>query len=119
MQAPELDDERFATGDGRQRHAAELTALLGERLRTWSMMHYFENAQLWGMGAGVVMNPRQVLECEQLAARGFFRDIPAPDGTSIPAPRGPVAMPDHLPEIDEVSGAATDPSPSRRRGAGG
>ena len=92
MEAPELDDERFSTGDGRQRHASELAALLGARLKSWSMMRYFEGAQLWGMGSGVVMNPHQVLQCEQLAERGFFRAIDAPDGSSLPVPRGPVAI---------------------------
>ena len=92
MEAPELDAERFATGDGRQRHATELATLLGERLKTWSMMHYFENAQLWGMGAGVVMNPRQVLQCEQLAERRFFQAITSPGGSSVPVPRGPVPI---------------------------
>lgn len=92
MEAPELDDERFATGDGRQRHAAELAALLGARLKTWSMMHYFESAQLWGMGSGVVMNPRQVLQCEQLAERGFFKQVATSDGSSVPVPRGPVTI---------------------------
>ena len=35
LDAPEMDDPRFATGEGRQEHAQELTSLLEARLRQW------------------------------------------------------------------------------------
>lgn len=92
MDAPELDDERFATGDGRQRHAEELGSLLRARLLSWPMFDYFERAQLWGIGAGIVLTPAQALACEQLAARGYFRTIETDDGRTLPAPRGPFVL---------------------------
>jgi crotonobetainyl-CoA:carnitine CoA-transferase CaiB-like acyl-CoA transferase len=92
MEAPELDDERFSTGDGRQRHGAELARLLRDRLKGWNMTEYFEGAQLWGMGAGVVMNPAQVLACRQMAERAFFREAEVAPGQVLPVPRGPVAL---------------------------
>ena len=92
LDAPELDDERFATGDGRQRHAAELGELLRHRLRSWSSLDFFERAQSWGIGAGIVLTPAQALASEQLAARGFFRTIDTEDGRPLQAPRGPFAL---------------------------
>ena len=92
MDAPELDDERFATGDGRQRHALELSKLLRERLKSWTMVDYFEGAQTWGMGAGMVMSPDKVLECEQHQVRAFFQELETADGRKLPAPRGPFVL---------------------------
>ena len=92
MDAPELADERFETGDGRQRHSQELATLLRKRLESWSMVEYFEGAQTWGMGAGMVMSPDKVLECEQHAERAFFQDIETPAGRRLSAPRGPFAL---------------------------
>jgi CoA:oxalate CoA-transferase len=92
MGAPELDDERFATGDGRQRHADELRQLLRQRLQSWTMMEYFEGCQVWGMGAGIVLTPAQALECEQHLARGFFDEIVTNGGKVLPAPRGPFVL---------------------------
>ena len=92
LEAPELDDERFATGDGRQRHAAELAALLRARLKSWTMLDFFERAQTWGIGVGIVLSPAQALACEQLAARGFFHTIETGDGRALSAPRGPFIL---------------------------
>ena len=92
LEAPELEDERFATGDGRQRHAAELARLMSERLKSWKMFDFFHGANAWGIGAGIVLTPAQVLASDQMAERGFFREIDSGDGSTLPAPRGPFAL---------------------------
>ncbi|MFN8557545.1 MAG: CoA transferase [Dehalococcoidia bacterium] len=84
MDAPELDDERFATGDGRQRHAKEVSAMArASRAGRRSTLH---RAHDWGIGAGIVLTPEQALTCEQLAERGFFRGIRTDNGRTLPAP---------------------------------
>ncbi len=92
MEAPELADDKFATGEGREEHREELSRLLSERLKTWRMADFFEGTQLWGMNGGIVMTPAQALECEQHGARGFFREIESRDGRLLTAPRGPFVL---------------------------
>ena len=91
MQAPDLDDPRFATGDGRQEHAPALAALMCRHLANWKKFDYFHGSQSWGIGAGIVLTPEEVIACEQLAARDYFRVLEA-GGATLPAPRGPFKL---------------------------
>ncbi len=93
LQAPELGDERFATGEGRERHAAELRALMQEALARWSKWDFFHESQAWGFGAGIVLTPEEIAASEQLAARGFFHPLELEPGRrSLPAPDRPVEL---------------------------
>jgi CoA:oxalate CoA-transferase len=92
LRAPELADERFATGEGRERHAAELRVLMQEALARWSKWQFFHESQAWGFGAGIVLTPQEVAESEQLAARGFFHSLEIESGRSLPAPNRPVEL---------------------------
>lgn len=90
--APEMEDERFATGDGRQRYASQLAALLRRRLEDWDKLRFFHGSQEWGIGAGIVLTPEEVRQSEQLAARGFLQPLTAQDGRDLAAPRRPFEL---------------------------
>ena len=92
LQVPELQDERFATPAGRQLHAAELTRRLQDVIAKMTMVDFFEGAQKWGFGTGIVMTPAQALHCEQFLVRNFFEDIEIGPGRFLPAPRGAVSV---------------------------
>jgi len=92
LDAPEMEDERFATGDGRQLHASDLTLLLRHRLEHCEKFGFFHGSQEWGIGAGIVLTPAELVESEQLASRGFFQSIETADGREIRAPRGPFEL---------------------------
>jgi crotonobetainyl-CoA:carnitine CoA-transferase CaiB-like acyl-CoA transferase len=89
LDAPEMQDDRFATGDGRVLHAAVLATLLRQRLAAWDKFGFFHSSQEWGIGAGIVLTPAEVAASDQLAARDFLRPLDLADGTVLPAPRRP------------------------------
>jgi crotonobetainyl-CoA:carnitine CoA-transferase CaiB-like acyl-CoA transferase len=92
LEAPALDDERFATGEGRERYASEIARLLNASLKRWKKHEFFHRAQEWGIGAGIVLSPDEVLRSEQLASRGFFTEVELDSGGSVPLPRGPFQL---------------------------
>ena len=92
LDAPEMQDERFATGDGRMRHATDLATLLRQRLAGWDKFEFFHRSQEWGIGAGIVLTPSEVAASEQLAARGRLSPLELEDGTELAAPRRPFEL---------------------------
>jgi CoA:oxalate CoA-transferase len=89
LAAPEMDEERFATGDGRLENADELVELLRTRLQQWQKFAFFHGSQEWGIGAGIVLTPDEVCASEQAAARGFLQPLATRDGHQMLAPRRP------------------------------
>jgi len=92
LDAPALDDARFATAEGRERHAKEVAELLSRSLARWNKLEFFHKAHQWGIGAGVVLSPEEVTRSEQLASRGFFQEVDVDDNVSLPMPRGPFTL---------------------------
>jgi crotonobetainyl-CoA:carnitine CoA-transferase CaiB-like acyl-CoA transferase len=92
LDAPEMDDPRFSSGEGRQRYADELTGMLEQRLLSWGKFDFFHGAQEWGIGSGIVLAPEEVLTSEQVAARGFLGELELEDGRRLPAPRRPFEL---------------------------
>jgi len=92
LDAPELDDPRFATGDGRLTHTAELTKLLRQRLQRWPKRSFFHGSQEWGIGSGIVLTPAEVTASEQLASRDYFQALHDDDGRDLAAPRRPFEL---------------------------
>ena len=84
-----LRDERFTTAQGRAEHGAELT----EALHAWCRSH--EKAEVVrilaevGAPVGAHRTPAELLECEQLAHRGFFHQVDDGRGGSITLPGVP------------------------------
>jgi crotonobetainyl-CoA:carnitine CoA-transferase CaiB-like acyl-CoA transferase len=80
-------DPSFAGAVGRRRHHDELDALIEEWTRgqeKQAAMHLLQRA---GVPAAAVLNGKEVLTDEQLAARGFFRPIDVPNLGRVPVPR--------------------------------
>jgi CoA:oxalate CoA-transferase len=92
LEAPEMEDPRFATGDGRQRHTRELAMLLRRRLKEWGKFNFFHGSQQWGIGAGIVLTPAEVVAGEQVAARAFLQELEHADGQSVLAPSRPFQL---------------------------
>jgi len=73
-------DERFATGDARERNADALDALVN----SWTSQHTAEEVmallQSTGVAAGVVQTGEDLSRDPQLKERGFFRRVPDHQG---------------------------------------
>ena len=69
----ELLDERFATNQGRLRHAPALAALLVAALSERTKIEVFHSAQEWGLPFGVVQTPGDLFDCPQLRHREFWQ----------------------------------------------
>ncbi len=81
MGCPEwVQDERFATGDARERNADALDALV----ESWTAQHAAEEVmallQSAGVAAGVVQTGEDLSRDPQLKERGFFRPVPDHQG---------------------------------------
>ena len=71
------DDQRFASGSGRQSNADDLDSLV----ESWTMQHTPEDVmhrlQAAGVAAGVVQSGEDIVDHDpQLKERGFFRSFP-------------------------------------------
>lgn len=85
LDEPRLADERFATAEGRLRHAAELTGLVEDALASWQGRAFFEAAAEHGLLAGFVQTADSLLNCPQLAARGVWSQLNV-EGTDLQVP---------------------------------
>lgn len=71
-------DERFATGPGRQAHAAEIDQCLGEWTACFEHRALMQALQQAGLAAGAVLDARELSEDPHLTARGFFETVEHP-----------------------------------------
>jgi crotonobetainyl-CoA:carnitine CoA-transferase CaiB-like acyl-CoA transferase len=92
LDMPELDDPRFATGEGRALHAVELDGLLAGRLAVLGKKELFEQATARRMLFGVAQGPADLLACPQLAARDYFVQVDHPTTGPLPYPGPPVRL---------------------------
>ena len=76
LDEPELANERFATADGRSRHASALRDVLVRRLRTERALDVFLQASKRGLLAGAVQDADDLLRCPQLDARQVYTEFP-------------------------------------------
>ncbi|XVQ89430.1 CaiB/BaiF CoA transferase family protein [Microbispora siamensis] len=80
---PDLaQDSRFATREARKRNREELNAELNAVLRTRTAQEWEQDLSEVGVPAGRILTLRQTLTLEQLAHRGFFTELPFPDGSA-------------------------------------
>ena len=75
---PEIDDPRFATPALRAQCPEEVDALLLPILREWERLGYFNAAMADGWVAGVVQTSEDLIDCPQLADRGYFTEVEHP-----------------------------------------
>jgi crotonobetainyl-CoA:carnitine CoA-transferase CaiB-like acyl-CoA transferase len=103
LDAPELLEPRFATAPRRQRQAQELSEILRARLAGRSRFTLFHEAQALGLAWGLVQGPVDLVQCPQLAARGFWAEIDHPVAGRLRLP-GPAYRSSRTPA--EVRGPA-------------
>ncbi|MGB3069445.1 MAG: CoA transferase [Ottowia sp.] len=76
-----VTDARFATNPDRVRHAAELYALIEERMSMQSTAHWMARLEAEGVPNAPVQNVQQMLDHEQTRELGILQEVP---GASIP-----------------------------------
>lgn len=81
-----LDDEalldpRFQSAAGRTAHQADLEAVVRRQAARRTSRDLFERALQFGIVAGIVQTPADLLDCPQLASRGYFRPVASGDRT--------------------------------------
>jgi crotonobetainyl-CoA:carnitine CoA-transferase CaiB-like acyl-CoA transferase len=77
-----ITDPRFADREARKRHRTELNRELTGALRRRPAAEWERLLTAAGVPAARVVTVPQAVELEQLEHRGFFTDLPFPDGSS-------------------------------------
>lgn len=75
LNEPRLNDERFASQQGRIDHAQELRAILHAALKDRSGRELFEKANEEGLLSGVLQSASQLMACNHLEDRGLWASI--------------------------------------------
>lgn len=91
MEREELADPRFASRRGRQENADEVDALMLPWLIEHDKVDIFKAGQDSGLGFSFVATMKDILEMEQLVARGYFVDIVHPSAGKLSYPGPPIA----------------------------
>jgi crotonobetainyl-CoA:carnitine CoA-transferase CaiB-like acyl-CoA transferase len=123
-----LLDPRFQSAAGRASHQADLEGLVRRQAARRTSRELFERALQLGIVAGIVQTPADLLDCPQLAARGYFRPMPGGErtlrfpGLGISAPEltpRPLTTAEHgsdaPPSATIQHAGETEPSPEPRR----
>ena len=93
LEAPELDDPRFETNDGRMLNADGLYEIIVKALANKKKHELFERAAKLHVLTGLVQDPSDLLACPQLNARGYWVDVDHPTTGTMTYPGAPVRMP--------------------------
>ena len=91
MDREELADPRFASRRGRQENADEVDALMLPWLIEHDKVDIFKAGQESGLGFSFVATMQDILEMEQLVARGYFVDLEHPVAGGMTYPGAPIA----------------------------
>jgi crotonobetainyl-CoA:carnitine CoA-transferase CaiB-like acyl-CoA transferase len=75
-------DERFAERDARKRHREALNDELNAALRKRTAIEWETLLSQAGVPAARILTVPEAVELDQLRHRGFFTDLPFPDGTA-------------------------------------
>jgi crotonobetainyl-CoA:carnitine CoA-transferase CaiB-like acyl-CoA transferase len=76
-----ITDPRFADPEARKRHRDELNQQLNQALRRRTALEWEQTLAAAGVPAARILTVPQAVELAQLAHRGFFTDLPYPDGS--------------------------------------
>jgi crotonobetainyl-CoA:carnitine CoA-transferase CaiB-like acyl-CoA transferase len=76
-----ITDSRFADPEARKRHRDELNQQLNQALRGRTALEWEQTLAAAGVPAARILTVPQAVELAQLAHRGFFTDLPYPDGS--------------------------------------
>jgi crotonobetainyl-CoA:carnitine CoA-transferase CaiB-like acyl-CoA transferase len=77
-----VTDERFAERDARKRHRAALNDELNAALRKRTAAEWEALLSGAGVPAARILTVPEAVDLDQLEHRGFFTDLPFPDGTA-------------------------------------
>ena len=91
MEREELADPRFASRRGRQEFADEVDALMLPWLIDHDKVDIFKAGQESGLGFSFVATMKDILEMEQLLARGYFVDVDHPLAGGLTYPGAPIS----------------------------
>ena len=91
MEREELADPRFASRRGRQDNADEIDALMLPWLLDHDKVDIFKAGQEGGLGFSFVATMKDIMEMEQLLARGYFATIDHPRAGPFVYPGAPIA----------------------------
>jgi crotonobetainyl-CoA:carnitine CoA-transferase CaiB-like acyl-CoA transferase len=72
---PEMYEDKFATPQGREENYEELKSLYLNRLQEIDKNEFFHEAHAWRLMASRELNPKELLECEQLIDREYYVDL--------------------------------------------
>jgi CoA:oxalate CoA-transferase len=89
---PALADPRFATNDGRSKHADEIMALLLPWFIEHTREQIYHAAQALGLPFGYVATVDEILASPHLAAREYFIELDHPVAGRITYPGAPVRL---------------------------
>jgi crotonobetainyl-CoA:carnitine CoA-transferase CaiB-like acyl-CoA transferase len=98
-----LNDLRFATNENRIKHRKELTKLIEAALATVDRDQLVENLRAIGMPCGPVLDVGQVLQDQQVSARGVLMDWAHPEFDRVIQVKTPIAEDKIMPEIHSPS----------------
>ncbi len=90
MEREELADPRFASRRGRQDNADEVDALMLPWLIEQDKVDIFKAGQESGLGFSFVATMQDILEMEQLLARGYFVELEHPVAGTLRYPGAPI-----------------------------
>lgn len=93
MEIPALADER-----AREERPGEIEGEVSARFASWSGRTAFHQGQAAGLQWSVLQAPEDILACEQLEARGFFREAEHPIVGSVRYASS-AARPDDMPPL--------------------
>ncbi len=91
MEREELSDPRFASRRGRQENADEIDALMLPWLIDHDKVDIFKAGQESGLGFSFVASMKDILEMEQLVARGYFVSMDHPVAGERTYPGAPIS----------------------------
>ncbi len=92
LDEPALGAPEFMTAAGRNLNANKLDAILGRRLLELGMHELFDEGTRRRLLVGMAQEPKDLLACPQLAARGYFVEVDHPVTGRLPYPGEPVKM---------------------------
>ena len=91
MEREELADPRYGSRRGRQDFADEVDALMLPWLIEHDKVDIFKAGQESGLGFSFVATMKDILDMEQLAARGYFLNIEHPVAGCLTFPGAPIS----------------------------
>ncbi|MFA7248132.1 MAG: CoA transferase [Dehalococcoidia bacterium] len=93
LRAPELDDDRFHTNDGRMLNGEELYEILKKALSTRTKRDLLDDGAAHRVLLGIVQDPSDLVSCPHLNARGYWVDVEHPATGPMKYPGAPVRLP--------------------------